>query len=242
MMMRADRFLIAGRGRRTPPSSVFSAGSGDPAPPFHPARREGPSPAKGFTLVELLIGMSLALTVMTAVLTSYIFLGRSLVRLAHQQTLETEARRTLAFFARDVRMTSDLSGTPSASTVALTIPTGTGTNTITYYYNNTAADTVVTVNGTNVTMRANALTRCVYNGSTVTSLTLLNSITTDSLAFTYYDSSGNAYTSYTDYLAGIKRLALRFSTQTGVDSNGTQTPVYQFASPQLILRNRSLLQ
>lgn len=195
-----------------------------------------------FTLVELLIGMSLALTVMTAVLTSYIFLGRSLARLANQQTLETEARRTLAFFAQDVRMTSDLSGTPSASTVALTVPTSSGTNTITYYYNNTSSDAVVTVNGTNVTMRANALTRCVYNGSTVTSLTLLNHITTDSLSFTYYDSSGNAYTSYTDYLSGIKRLTLQFNTQTGVSSNGTQTPVYQFVSPRLTLRNRSLLQ
>ncbi|MBI2516217.1 MAG: prepilin-type N-terminal cleavage/methylation domain-containing protein [Opitutae bacterium] len=196
---------------------------------------------KGFTLVELLIGMSLALTVMTAVLTSYIFLGRSLARLANQQTLESEARRTLAFFAQDVRMASGLSGTPSSSTVALTIPTGTGTNTITYYYNNTASDASVTVNGTSVTMKANALTRCVYNGSSVTSLTLLRYITTNSLSFTYYDSSENVYTSYTDYLTGIKRLALQFSTQTGLNSNGTQTPVYQFASSRLILRNRSLL-
>lgn len=196
----------------------------------------------GFTLVELLIGMSLALTVMTAVLTSYIFLGRSLARLVNQQTLQTEARRTLAYFAQDVRMASGISGTPSATGVALTIPTGTGTNTITYYYNSASSDAVVSVNGTNVTMGANALTRCVYNGSAVTSLTLLRNVTSSGLSFSYYDSSGTGYTSYANYLSSIKQLALQFSIQTGISTNGTQTPVLQFASSRLLIRNQPLLQ
>ncbi len=194
----------------------------------------------GFTLVELLVGATLSAAVMAAVLSSYIYLGKSLARLANQQTLETEARRTLGYFARDVQMATGLSGTPSATTFALTVPTGTGTNTITYYYNNGGA-TPININGTSVTMIANSLTRCVYNGTTVTPQTLLNNITTGGLNFYYYDTSGNIYTTYTDYLSGIKQLMFQFSTQTGVSSNGTQTLVYQAASNRLIVRNKALL-
>ena len=60
----------------------------------------------GFTLVELLVGMSLALVVMTGVLSTFSFLGRNLNRLANQQKLESEGRRALAYFAQDVRMAS----------------------------------------------------------------------------------------------------------------------------------------
>ncbi|HEX7631695.1 MAG TPA: prepilin-type N-terminal cleavage/methylation domain-containing protein, partial [Lacunisphaera sp.] len=62
------------------------------------------SSAKAFTLTELLIGMTLSLIVMTAVLTSYTFMGRNLFRLANQQTLQTQSRRTLQYFQQDVRM------------------------------------------------------------------------------------------------------------------------------------------
>ena len=79
----------------------------------------------------LMGGMSLALMVMTAILSSYTFLGRSLARLVNQQSLQSEARRALAYFAQDVRMASGLTDTAnlSATRVSLTLPTGTGTNT-----------------------------------------------------------------------------------------------------------------
>ena len=198
----------------------------------------------GFTLVELLIGATLSAAVMAAVLSSYIFVGRNLARLANQQVLETEARRTLAYFARDVRLASGLTDTSNLSTtrLSLTVPTGSITNTVTYYHNNTASPVIVTVNGTNVSMPANALTRCIYNGSTVTSQTLLRNITTSGLTIRYYDASSNPYTSYVDYLSGIKQISLEFSTQLGTASNGTQTKVYEVASNRLILRNKALLQ
>ena len=41
----------------------------------------------GFTLVEVLIGSTLAATILLAVISSYLFLGRNLTRLATQQTL-----------------------------------------------------------------------------------------------------------------------------------------------------------
>jgi prepilin-type N-terminal cleavage/methylation domain-containing protein len=224
------------------------AGSGDPAlrsfapPRYSRASHQALRLSKGFTLVELLIGMALALMVMTAMLSTYTYLGRSLARLVNQQTLETESRRALAYFAQDVRMASGISGTPSATRVDLNVPTGSGSNTITYYYNDSSADTPVTLNGNNVTMVANSLTRCVYDGTTVTSLTLCRNITGSGLTFTYYDSSGSSYTGYTDYLPGIKQISLSFSCQKGNSFNGTQTPVQPVASARLILRNHPLLQ
>jgi prepilin-type N-terminal cleavage/methylation domain-containing protein len=213
---------------------------------------------QGFTLVELLVGVTLSGMVMAAVLSSYIFLARSFTRLSNQQTLESEARRTLTYFSRDVQAATGLvvvstsPTSPAANRVDFTVPAGTGTNTITYYYNSTSADAVVAVNGTNITMVANSLTRCVYNGSTVTPLLLLRSITdndastTSDLTIRYYDNSSNEYTAATlsagSYLPSIKQLSLEFSTQTGVSLSGTRTLVYRVASARVLLHNNALLQ
>jgi Tfp pilus assembly protein PilW len=213
-----------------------------------------PATSAAFTLVELLIGMTLALMLMTAVLSTYVMIARNFTRSlglvsANQPSLESQARHTLAYFAQDVRMASGLSGTPSASTVTLTLPTGTGTNQVTYYYNSnpitpsTSSDPV-TVNGSSIAMQRQALTRCVYNGSTVTTLLLQSSLLTCTI--NYYDNSGNSYTS-TDlsagnYAIGIKQLSLTFTTQAGSSTNGTLTQVYTTTSPRLLIRNKALLQ
>lgn len=207
----------------------------------------GSRTSAGFTLVELLIGATLSAAVMAAVLSSYIFVGRNLARLANQQTLETEGRRTLAYFTRDVRMagtlvdTGNLGATRVSLSMSLSMPAANSNPTITYYYNSTSADAVVSISGSNVTMPANSLTRCRYDGSTVTSQVLLRNITASGLTIRYYDTSGNPYTTYVDYLSGIKQISLEFSTQLGTAGNGTQTKVYELASNRLILRNRALL-
>lgn len=180
------------------------------------------SRSRGFTLVELIVGATLSAAVMAAVLSSYIYLAKNLVRLTNQQTLETEARRTLAYFARDVQMATDISGTPSATSVTLSIPTGSGSTTVAYAYDSSAG----------------TLTRTPASG---TAQILLRNITSSGLNIYYYDTSGNAYTTYVNYLSGIKQLMLQFSTQTGNSTNGTQTLVYQISSNRLIIRNRSLL-
>jgi type II secretory pathway component PulJ len=204
-------------------------------------------------LVELLIGTTLSGLVMAAVLSSYIYMGRNLARLANQQILETEARRAISYFANDVEVASALvvvataPTSPSASRVDFTVPTGTGNSTITYYYNNSAT-AVVAINGTNVSMEANALTRCAYDGTTVTAQVLLRNIsdnnagTTSDLTFRYFDASNNPYTAYTNYLPGISQLSLEFSTQLGVSSNGTQTQVYSGATGRMQIHNAVLLQ
>lgn len=202
------------------------------------------NPQAAFTLVELMIGAALSAALMAAVLSTYIYLGRGLARLANQQTLETEARRTLAMFTQDVQSASGITdtGNLSATRVSLLVPTSGGTNVITYYFNSTASNATVSVNGTNVTMAANALTRCAYNGSTVTSLVLLRNITTGGLTLKYYDSSGQPYTTYVNYLSGITQLALHFETQLGNNGNGTQTRVLSVSSSRLAIRNDAFLQ
>lgn len=220
--------------------------------------------SSGFTLVEVLIGAALSAAVMAAVLSSYLFLGRQLTRLAHQQTLETQARRTLGQFTQDVQQATGvvtLSTTPTSpanNRLDLAIRTSSGTaQTITYYYNSSLTSSAsVTINGTSVTMPAASLTRCVTQGSTVTSVTILRNITdgdtdtTDAdLAFRYFDASGNPYDSgtspfatTTNYLPGIRFISLQFITQTGIAAAGTQTPQLRMTSGRLALRNRSFLQ
>lgn len=219
------------------------------------------TPQRGFTLVEVLVGATLSAVVLAAVLSSYIYMGRGLARLANQQTLEAEGRRTLALFARDVRMANTLvtvstsPSSPAANRVDLdlTLPTDPSTNTVTYYYNNTPAAATVNIHGTNISMPANSLTRCVYNGTSVSAFTLLRLrnihntavATRSDLTLRYYDSSGNEYTSYTNYLPGIKQLTVEFSSLNGNNTDDTtspQTATYQTNSARLILRNRSLLQ
>lgn len=189
--------------------------------------RAHPRSRAGFTLVELMIGATLSAAIMAAVLSSYLFMGRNLARLTNQQALQGESRRTLAYFNRDVRMASGLSGTISATAVTFILPTSTGTTTVAYSYDSGAG----------------TLTRTPASGTT---LTLLRNITTDGLTFRFYDTSANEYTADTliagSYLTSIKQISLEFSTQTGSNANGTQTPVHQVASNRLIIRNRSLLQ
>jgi len=215
----------------------------------------------GFTLVELLIGAALSATIMAAVLSGYIYLGRGFGRLVNQQALETESRRTLAYLAQDVQAASGLNNTPSPSNsrLDLLILTATGTNIVTYYYNGNAPTSItesddVSVNGTTVKMKRQCLTRCVYNYAIVTSQILLRNITdrdasTTDLYFRYYDASGVAYdngsppfTTITSYSRGIKAVSLQFSLQTGAAGNGTQTPVHQVTSGRLTLRNKNYLQ
>ncbi len=186
----------------------------------------------GFTLVELLVGMSLALIVMTGVLSTFSFLGRNLNRLANQQKLESETRRTLAYFTQDIHMATALTS-PSASTLTLTVPTTAGTSTVLYTYHTSAA----TVAG--VSVPANSLTRRAPAGGTP--VILLYDIMPSGFAFTYFDGTNTAVTDFTNKTLYIRKVSMSFSTQSGNSANGTRTQVNRGASPRLAFRNKALL-
>ena len=194
-----------------------------PATPAKPAatRRR----ATAFTLVELLIGLTLAATMMLAVISSYVYLGRNFTRslgltAANQPTIENQSRQTLALFGQDMRMAMDISGTPSASSLTLILPTASGTTSVAYSFNSVAG----------------TLTRTPAGG---TSRTLHSGLLT--FSFKYYDANNNLYTTYTNYLSGIKQIQITFTAQAGSSTNGTLTQIYRCDSARQILRNRQLL-
>jgi Tfp pilus assembly protein PilW len=181
-----------------------------------------------------LIGTTLSAAILAAVLSGYVFMGRQLVRLSNQQTLETEGRRTLAIFTQDAQQAVGISGTPTETNVNFIIPgTGGAVSTVSYIFTNSSSG-----NGT-----------LVRTPSTGTAQTLLRNITNAGLVFRYYDSAGSAYdngsspyTTFTTYLSGIKTISLEFNTQILTINNGTSTPIYKASSQKLVLRNRALLQ
>ena len=208
-------------------------------------RRNPFSRIDGFTFVEMITTGALALIIVVGVLNVYIFVARSYTRtigfgLPNEPTLEAQGRRTLAILAQDVQMTSAISS-PSASDVTLTVPLSTGgTKTVRYYYNSTASPaTVASVVSPvySVTVPATSLARIDCSANTV--LTLHTSLLT--CTFSYLDSSGYPYTTYANYLVGIKSLSVILTAQTGNSANGTLSRVYQVASPALLFRNKSLL-
>jgi prepilin-type N-terminal cleavage/methylation domain-containing protein len=76
---------------------------------------------RGFTLVELLVSMSIGTIVMLAVFSTYTYLGRNLTRLSYQSTLESQSRKILNTLASDIR---------NAKSIKATNDTGTGTSRI----------------------------------------------------------------------------------------------------------------
>jgi Tfp pilus assembly protein PilW len=209
-------------------------------------------PLAAFTLVELLVGMTLSLVILGAVLSSYIFLGRNFTRSlgissANQPTLESQARRAITTFAQDVRMANGITAPVLPDTLAnevtLTLPTGSGTKPITYYYNNTASSATVTISSYTITVPPNSLVR--VDGNTGATQNLYGNLL--SCALNYYDSSGSPYTVFDSTatgfssLSGIKQVSIAFTSQGGNSTNNTLTQVYTSASPRLLLRNKTFL-
>ena len=76
--------------------------------------------ARGFTLVEVLIGAGLAAFILTAVMTTFLFLGRSGVNIQNYNDMESQSRQALEQFAQDVRQASAITWYSSTS-VLLTV-------------------------------------------------------------------------------------------------------------------------
>lgn len=81
-----------------------------PSPARNPSRR-----SRGFTLVEVLIGAGLAGFILTAVMTTFLFLGRSGVNIQNYNDMESQSRRALEQFAQDVRQASSITWNSSSS-------------------------------------------------------------------------------------------------------------------------------
>jgi prepilin-type N-terminal cleavage/methylation domain-containing protein len=168
--------------------------------------------ARGFTLVELMIAMSLSAVVFAAILSAYVFIGRNLARLVNFQQQESQCRRILTTLAKDVGMAMRVT-TASDTQLTLTVPTASSPATVVYNYGN------------------GRLTRTDSTGTT----TLLTGVT--AFDFNYYNRTGAASTSP----LSIKLVELSYTSMVGNSANGTQAR-YAMVSPRLVLRNTPLLQ
>lgn len=87
-----------------------------------PARNSGRR-SRGYTLVEVLIAAGLTGFILTGVLSTFLFLGRSSANIVNYSDMEAEARKGLESFAVDTREASDLYWI-DANTIRLSIGTG----------------------------------------------------------------------------------------------------------------------
>jgi prepilin-type N-terminal cleavage/methylation domain-containing protein len=186
--------------------------------------RRRPNRRAGFTLVELLVAVSLAGIVMTGTLTTYLFLGRNLARLQNQQVLDEEHRRLLLEFSQDFRMAEAVTAA-SDTAVTFRVPTATGTFTVTYTYTAGASFTGTLVRTTTPATRTR---------------TLANSL--GSFDFDYFDGADNAVTVFPNKLTSVRKVAFDYTAQTGYARTGTRTPVQTVASARLVLRNARFLE
>jgi prepilin-type N-terminal cleavage/methylation domain-containing protein len=179
-------------------------------------------PARGFTLVELLVSSTLAALIMASVLSSYIFLGRSLARLANHQALEAKGRAALTQMRGDFTLARAVKSgtTPTSTSLTLTLPSGE----VTYTYDSSSGKLsrqATTGVATNLTLLSNAQATCT------------------SFAFDYYTTSGGSpAVSGTNVPYSIKQIQVRFTlaTPTGHDANTRVT--LGVVSPRFLLRNR----
>ena len=131
--------------------------------------------ARGFTLVEVMVGAALASAVLVAVLTTFLFLGRSGANLRNYNDMEAQARTSLEIFAEDTRQASGVTWTSSESVTLIVNATA-----IVYSYasgkfiRKTSAGTKVLLSGiTNFTFSAYDI-----NGSAITDFSTSTALTT----------------------------------------------------------------
>jgi prepilin-type N-terminal cleavage/methylation domain-containing protein len=79
---------------------------------------------RAFTLVELMVSMSIGTVVMLAVFNTYNYLGRNLTRLSYRSMLETQARKIVGDLSSDLRtaVAVNPSTNPTGSSLTLLVP------------------------------------------------------------------------------------------------------------------------
>jgi prepilin-type N-terminal cleavage/methylation domain-containing protein len=174
--------------------------------------------ARGFTLVEVLVSSVIAAWILTAVMATFLFLGRSGANIQNYNDMESQARTALELFAEDTRQASSINW-ESETEIYLTVNAQ-----AIYYYYDSGTDTFyrkVTSGGT---------PRALVTGITAFAFKAY-SITGADLPLTTADELTTA-TKSTKQLQ-ISLEAAR-SSQTVVDATNT------VLSARFILRNKRI--
>lgn len=191
-------------------------------------RKTGPAP-RGYTLVEMMIGLTLASILMLGVLSSYLFIGRNSVRLSYQHALETQARGILNTFAGDVRNTKYIT---SASATGMTLQLVDG-STVTYSYSSSLLTRDPGSGGVSVT-------------NDIKGETVQVPVTLAACNFNYFtttDASPTYQATSAIVALSVKQVALSLTLQAGsptVQANSGTMTSFQMSSGWLLFRNKQL--
>ena len=152
----------------------------------------------GFTLVEVMVAVTIGSFVLVGVLSAFLMLARSTTNAANYSIMETQSRRALEDFGQDVRMAKDVTWNSSTS-VTLEVPdnyTTTG-NLVTYAYQ--------VVSGVGQFYRVPGAAT-----STLTKTIMVRNVSSD-FAFSRFDRVGAAISST---VPGTAAAALALNIQT----------------------------
>jgi prepilin-type N-terminal cleavage/methylation domain-containing protein len=175
----------------------------------------------GFTLVEVMIAATLGSIVLAGVLSTFLMISRSGMSAANYTTMDTQSRRALDEFSRDVRQASNVTWNSSAS-VTLSVPDNyaTTSNLVTYTWNNSSSSSTY---------------RCFYRvpgNSTATSPKTVFVRNVTSFSYARFDRLNATTTSD----ASTKRIQIAMTvTSTSVTVVATTA---QLVSASFILRNK----
>lgn len=180
---------------------------------------------RGFTLTEVLISTALASVVMAAVMSTYIYMGRSMARLTNYQALENESRKALTYLQRDFEQAISVKGgtSPTTSAVTLLLPAGE----VTYTYD-----------GTSRQLRRQA----TFGGVPDILLLTSSSCECPTFAFSYFTTLDGAPTDQvTPSLFvpfSIKQIQVQFTVQSPTSFAASTRSHFQTTSARHLFRNR----
>lgn len=170
----------------------------------------------GFTLTEVIIGATISVFILAAVLSSFLFLSRSGANIRNYTDMEAQARKSLELFAEDTRQASSVKWA-SATSVTLTV------NAVDIVYQYSSGD----------------FTRKVGSAAATT---LLSGIT--AFGFLAYDINGTAVSDFSSAAArttannATKQIQISLSVARTTRTVATATNIV--LSARYVLRNKKV--
>lgn len=170
----------------------------------------------GFSLVEVMVSAAIGAGLLAAVLSTFLFVGRSGANLRNYSDMETQARKALEMFAEDVRQASAITWHSSTS-LTLTVNSAA----IGYAYNVNAA----------------TFTRTTSSGTT----TLITGVMPSSFSFKAYNVAGAEMplaTAANLTAASSSTKQLQISLEASRSTTTVTTATNLVLSARYILRNK----
>jgi hypothetical protein len=196
-----------------------------PRPACNVIRYNASERRRAFTIVELLVGSSLAAMAMAALLSSFVFVGRNFTRMANFRALEQEGRTGLAYLEADLAQARAVKtgSTPTATSLTLVLAGG---------------DVIYTYDATSDRLRRQA----AFDAQPDRYFLSTSACRCTDFAFSYYTGSSEApadqLTPSANVPLSIKQVQVSFTLRSPT-AESTQTQMeYPVVSPRYHLRNK----